>query len=400
MNLDSNKHAIDPAEQAALLLFRIGFGILCIALPVIAAFSRRALVIIAPIGAVVLIFSALMIKDNRNAVRRALNVLTSPVGLAALFIIFWSALSLLWTPFPGSGAERLFRIVGTAGLAVGAIIALPKRMRATNLYLLAVGVGLSAITLLGLLLFRSAEIDPTALERAAILTTLLAWPAVNWLAIKQRSLSSMAIAAAVGAIAIVFQGLSVLPALMIGAILLGGAINNSRATAVALMSAVTVLIMAAPLIAIVLSFVAPQESGLGRTMQTWADLIMADPGRLLTGHGLDTALRNRISSVLDAGAPSSLLFEIWYELGVLGALAVTTVMVLSIDKISHLGNALAPFVLGCFGFAFSLAVIGLGTSQTWWMTALVVTAIAFAAVANGEYRAQRPVALRSRTPEL
>jgi hypothetical protein len=399
MNLNTNDRAVDPAEQAALLLFRIGFGILCIALPVIAAFSRRALVIIAPIGAVVLIFSALMIRDNRNAVARVWAVLTSAAGLAALFIIFWSTLSLLWTPFPASGAERLFRIVGTAGLALGAIIALPQRMRATNLYLLAVGVGLSALTQLTLLLRGTGEIDTITLERAAILTTLLAWPAVNWLAIKQRSVFGMAIGASVGTIAIVLQGPSVLPALLIGAILLGGALNNRRATAVALMSAVTVLIMAAPLIALIVSFIAPQESGLGRTMQIWADLIVADPSRLLTGYGLDSALRNRVAQVLNVAAPSSLLFEIWYELGLLGALALTTVIVLSLNRISYLGDALAPFALGCFGFAFSLAVIGLSTSQTWWLTALATTVIAFAAVANGEYRAKRPLAFVSRAPE-
>jgi hypothetical protein len=399
MNLNTNDRAIDPAEQAALLLFRIGFGILCIALPVAAAFSRRALVIIAPIGAIVLIFSALMIRDNRNALVRIRGVLTSPAGLAGLFIIFWSALSLLWTPFPASGAERLFRIVGTAGLALGAIIALPQRMRATNLYLLAVGVGFSAVTQLALLVWGAGLADPINLERAAILTTLLAWPAVNWLAIKQRSLFGMAIGASVGTIAIVLQGPSILPALLIGAVLLGGALNNRRGTAVALMSAVTVLIMAAPLIALTLSFVAPQESGLGRTMQSWADLIIADPSRLLTGHGLDSALRNRISQILAPSAPSSLLFEIWYELGLLGAIALTTVIVLSVDRISHLGDTLTPFALGCFGFAFSLAVIGLSTSQTWWLTALATTVIAFAAVVNGEYRAKRPLAFLGQPQE-
>ena len=36
--------------------------------------------------------------------------------------------------------------------------------------------------------------------------------------------------------------------------------------------------------------------------------------------------------------------------------------------------------------------MGLGTSQAWWITALVSVAIVFFAVANGEYRTERPPA--------
>ena len=389
MEFAINNRAVDPAEQAALLLFRIGLAILCIILPIVSVFSRRAIVIIAPIGAIILIMSAFMMKGRMDSAIRFKTTILSPAGLAALFLVIWSATSLLWTPFPGPAAERLFRIVGTAGLAIAAIIALPHRMRASNLYLLAMGVGLAALTALGVILVQGHMGDPTVLERAAVLITLLAWPAVTWLSIKQRSVASMGVAGGVGALAIVLQGPAVLPALLMGAILLGGAMNNLRAAAVAFMSAVTVLVMGAPLIALVLSLLTPQESDLGRTMQIWADIILADPTRLLTGHGLETALRNRISQALDTSAPNSLLFEIWYELGLLGAIAITCAMVFSIDKISRLGRVLGPFALGCMGFAFSLSIIGLSTSQTWWLTALATTCIAFAAVMNGEYRSPR-----------
>ena len=391
-----NNRAVDPAEKAALLLFRIGLAILCIILPVASVFSRRAIVVIAPIGAIILIMSAFMMKGHLDAVARIKTTILSPAGMAAIFLIIWSAASLLWTPFPSPAAERLFRVVGTAGLAIAAIIALPHRMRASNLYLLAMGVGLAALTALCVILLKGHLGDPIVLERAAVLITLLAWPAVTWLSIKQRSVASMGISGGVGALAIVLQGPAVLPALLTGAILLGGAMNNLRAAAVALMSAVTVLVMGAPLIALALSSLTPQESGFGRTMQIWADVILADPTRLLTGHGLETALRNRISQALDTLAPNSLLFEIWYELGLLGAMAMTCAIVFSIDKISRLGRVIGPFALGCMGFAFSLSIIGLSTSQTWWLTALATTCIAFAAVMNGEYRSPRVSTVKER----
>jgi hypothetical protein len=390
MTIVTGHRTVDPAEQAAQLLFRIGFGILCIALPVAAVFSRRALVVIAPIGILVLISAALMMKGRSNAASRVMESLSSPVSYAALFLIVWSAMSLAWTPYPGPGAERLFRVVGSAGIALAAILALPTRMRASNLYLLSLGVGFAALCALGTAVFQPSLSDPVVLERATILISLMAWPAVAWLSIKRRSVAAMAIAGVVGCLGLVLQGTTILPALLVGAVLLGGAMNNLRGSAVAFVTAIMILVMAAPLIAVVISLLTPQGSSFGRTMQVWADVIVADPSRLLTGHGLETALRNRLYQALDTSAPTSLLFEIWYELGLLGALAFTAGMAMAALRIARLGRAMGPFALGCTGFAFALSVMGLGTSQTWWVTAIATTCIAFIAVANGEYRTERP----------
>ncbi len=386
----SSQRTVDPAEQAALLLFRLGFAMLCILLPVVSIFSRRAMVVVAPIGAIVMISAALLMKSKADSPARFLQSLMRPCGLSVLFLLGWATISLLWTPFPEAGAERLFRVAGTVALAMGAILAMPERMRASNLYLLSVGVGLSAILALLAGLAKSPLYDETMLERATILITLLAWPAVTWLSMKRRSVPAMAIAGSIGALAILLQGPQVLPALLVGAVLLGGAMNNLRATATAFMTAVAMLIMAAPLIALLLSLLTQQESGFGRTMQIWAEVIVAEPSRLLTGHGVETALRNRISLALDMSAPKSLLFEIWYEFGLLGALSTTMALVFGINAASRLYGVISPFALGCMGFAFALAVMGLGTSQTWWLTALATTAIAFGAVVNGAYRNERP----------
>jgi hypothetical protein len=383
---------IDPAEQAALLLFRLGFAILAIALPISAVLSRRAPVIVAPIGAIVMVTATLLMPGQPLGGGRLRRLLTSPGGLAALFLLLWSTLSLLWTPFPSAGAERLFRMAGSAFIAVAAIAALPPRMRTSNLWLPVLGVGAAAGVAMAVALVRPAAIDAQAIERGAVLITLVAWPAVTWLSMKRRSVAAMGIAAAVGCLAILLQGAAMLPALLVGAVLLGGAINDIRGASAAFIAGVVVLVLGGPLIAMMLSLLAPQESGFGRTMQLWSDIIFADPARLLTGHGLETALRNRISQQLDPSAPKSLLFEVWYELGVLGALATAVALAAGIAAAARLGRAVAPFALGCMGFAFALSVIGLGTSQTWWITALAATAIIFGAVANGEFKTERPLA--------
>jgi hypothetical protein len=397
MTITSGQQPVDPAEQAAQLLFRIGFGILCMVLPLAAIFSRRAMVVIAPIGILVLISAALMMKGQSAAWSRLRGAIASPVGYAALFLVGWSALSLTWTPYPGPGAERLFRVIGSVAMALASILALPQRMRASNLYLLSLGVGFSALCALSVAALSPGLSDPVVLERAAILISLMAWPAVTWLSIKRRSVAAMCVAGGVGGLALVLQGPNVLPALLVGAVLLGGAMNNLRGSAVAFITAMSILVLGAPVIAVVISLLTEQTNSFGRTMQVWADVIIADPSRLLTGYGLETALRNRVSQALDTSAPSSLLFELWYELGVLGALAFTVGMAFSIMGIARLGRVIGAFALGCAGFALALAVMGLGTSQTWWVTAIATTCIAFVAVANGEYRTERPTPLGVRS---
>jgi hypothetical protein len=393
---DSQK--LDPAEQAGQMLFRIGFGIMVILLPLSAALSRRAPVIIAPIGSIVLIVAAFMVQDRSNELQRVRALLLGPVGSIAIALLGWALLSLIWTPDLNNAAERWFRISGTAALTIGVVLMLPEKMKTSNLYLMAFGVSLNIMAIMILLFIQPLNIDPIAIERGAIFATLLAWPAVTYLSLKKRSLASMSVAGSIGAIILIMKGPIVLPALLIGAVVLGGALNNRRAAALSLIAGILVVLLAAPIWAMTLSYSPPQESGLGRLMQVWADIIVKDPVRLLTGHGMDTALRNKISPLLETSAPKSLMFEIWYELGLIGAIGLSAFLIFSVERISQLGNHVAPFALGAFGFALALSIMGLGTSQTWWLTALSMTIIAFAAIANRENSVVRPVAVFM-TPE-
>jgi hypothetical protein len=382
----------EAAARASALLFRIGFAILVIVMPMAASGSRRAVVVLAPVGAGILFFASLLMPGGSNPLTRAGQALMSPIALAALFLLGWSVLSLAWTPFPGAGAERLARTAGLAILAIGAILALPERMRASNLYLMALGTGAAGLLWFSVWLAGGPDVDPVALERARIMIILLAWPSVAWLALKRRAVSAMAAAAVAGGLAFASEGQILLLALMAGGIVLGGAIANAGGTTRGLAAAMAAIVLLGPLIALAAHALPAATGGTIREWQIWGELIMADPSRLVTGHGVETALRNRIVSVLDAQAPRSLVFELWYEFGVLGALAASVLLAAAAGAIGRLGAPLLYFALGCMAFAFTLAVAGLGRQQTWWLTALAATLIAFAGIANGMQRTSRPQA--------
>lgn len=379
----------DPAAKAAGLLLRIGFALLVLVVPVVALFSRRLPLILVPIGALMIIIASAIMEetpDPREGLRRAF---TSPAGLAAAFLAFWSTVSLAWTPFPLEAAERLFRVIGSIGLAVGAAVALPDRMRGSNLHLVGIGAAAGALASL-VALVRFTFLDPIALERGATLVTLLAWPAVAWLTMKQRSLFAMALAALVGFAALVGRRPDIVVSLLAGAVVLGGAVANLRATARAIAVLMAGIMLLTPVAVLVVAPFMGMDTEAGRTANLWAQIITADYSRLITGYGLDTALRSRITNVLDFSAPRSLIFEIWYELGILGVVASALALAFGADHVGRLGPSVGPFALGCMAYAFALAVIGLGTAQTWWLTSLCVTAVAFAGVVNGQYRTVRP----------
>lgn len=62
---------LDPATDAALLLRRIGFGTLALVLPLAALVSRRAAVVLVPIGIALLIIATLVEDPASSSARSA-----------------------------------------------------------------------------------------------------------------------------------------------------------------------------------------------------------------------------------------------------------------------------------------------------------------------------------------
>jgi hypothetical protein len=383
----------EAAARASALLFRIGFAILVIAMPIAAVASRRAVVVLGPVGAGILFFASLLMPERRDPfVARMGPVLGSAPGLAGLFLVGWSVLTLAWTPFPEAAAERLARISGILVLALGAALALPERMRASNLYLMALGAAAA-----GLLWLSAAagnrDVDALAMERARIVIILLAWPSVAWLAFKRRAVSAMLVAGIAGGMALVGESQTLLVALLVGAVVLGGAFANGPGAVRGVAVAMAAIVLAGPAVALLSQVLPAASGGEIREWQIWGEIIRADPSRLVTGHGVETSLRNRfVTGSLDQSAPTSLVFELWYELGVLGAVAAAVLLAGSVLALRRQPGPAARFALGAMAFTFTLALLGFGTQQTWWLTALSATAIAFAGVANGTHRTSRPTA--------
>lgn len=125
-------------------------------------------------------------------------------------------------------------------------------------------------------------------------------------------------------------------------------------------------------------------------LATWLAVVKADGFRLITGHGLDSALRGVAAGYLPANAPRSILFELWYDLGVVGAAAGAALMLRAFRALGEVNPNAAPFLVAGLVGGVVIAVLGLSTAQLAWVTLLSAAGVLFTALVNGIYRSQRP----------
>ena len=112
----------------------------------------------------------------------------------------------------------------------------------------------------------------------------------------------------------------------------------------------------------------------------------------MTGHGIDTVVRGVEAGLLPALSPRIAVFEIWYELGIVGALAAAAAVWLGFRAIGEMAPRLAPYVAATFACDLTLGFLAQDTTQMTWVTLLAISAIAVGAAARSQYRTTRPSA--------
>lgn len=391
-------HTADPSAAAAAVLRRLGFAILFFAIPLSALFTRRAVVVLAPLAVVLLVLSAALDGSARNSREKLTAIVTSPAGGAGAVLLLWTGLSLVWTPFLSQASERLLNIAGMAAMALAGYLAMPERMRSANLYLLPVGVGLAALAGMAIALQGGTRFDPDeqSLGRGMIVLVLLLWPAVSWLHSRGRNLEALVLVLIVAMGALFTTDSLPLHGLAAGALIFAltaiSPFSGSRLTALLmaglLLFAPVLPFLLEPLAGTVLGPRSPTTVSLG----VWGKVVLGEPLRLLTGHGLETALRGRMVGLVPQAAPSTFLFEIWYELGLVGAVAGAILLYRAAMGAGGHRPVLGPGIMAAFASAYALGCLGIGTAQVWWFTALVVVVLVFVAIERGQFRTKRPKA--------
>ena len=121
-------------------------------------------------------------------------------------------------------------------------------------------------------------------------------------------------------------------------------------------------------------------------------MIVSDGLRIVTGHGfnfVELGLSARLSA---ASAPHSMLFHVWTDLGLIGALAVAALVYLAFSPPPRSRRGWRRSGSAALTYVFAMGVFGIAAAQAWWITALALALGAFALVSRGDYKTARPTA--------
>jgi hypothetical protein len=402
MQLSAPTRFNDPAADAAKLLFVVAFVVLFVGVPLAAPISRQAIYSLLPIGAVLTLVAA-SLSHETNGIEVASTRLRSLTAFVGLCLVLWAALSIIWTPFPGEAGVRVVKGIVTALLVISAASILASRSVGPDALILPCGLAAAACAVVLVSLLGApgaAQLEPdgtTTLDRAAIALVLLVWPAVAVLTLRGLPAAAGALAAAI-AIAVFAARLPVgILALGAGALVYGAARLRRGRTRSALGIFFAALILFCPLIPLAVKFLGSNVlPDFLLPLKIWGDVIAADGARIFTGHGLDTATRGIAYGYLPPRTPHSLLLEIWYELGIVGAAIAALFTYRIFMALGRAPRAIAPYLLAGFTTGLTVTILGLGTAQVWWLTLVGLDVLAFAVTAKGRYGTRPSIIVRPR----
>ena len=407
-----------PANDFAVFLMRLGFAILALAIPTVMPFSRRAIFILFPAGTIIILLASLLSAGSQDSNHK--SVFLNPSAIALGFLVCWAALSLLWTPSLSEAALKLAKFSGTLLLLALVMSFILTHVRAADIYLIPASLALCAIFTQGQLVatYLSANLshneaalaqltstggdtEGSFLTRTTLTLTILLWPAMKVLVLRERYSLAGCLSCLIASVLFINGTGLILLSVLIGVLTLSLAVTDAQRTAfwLGLLGAMTFIAGPfAPLLvkhAITHHLIANTVIIKPWTtpLLAWADIIRLDPLRVITGYGLDASVSElHARSDFSIIAPSSLVFEIWFELGVLGALGMAMFIFLAARTVGQLNHYIAPYILANFATVIVLIVSGLVTTQLWWVTLLCTNLLMINAVIRGQKRILRPKA--------
>ena len=390
----------DPALEAGRLLTRIGVFLLFVVALIAPVIAGQTIYILLPVGAVLLLLGSAVAPDRREKTGPLREFLTAPPFLAALFLAAWAAVSLNWTPFHGGPAERYWKDAGTLGLVAIACGFLPARTRICDLNLLPIGVAAAAVGMIaaavyGYLARRSFTLeeilDGDALARSGVGLVLIMWPASGALAMRGKWRFAAALILVSG-VAVLFSGAqNVAPPLITGIAVFGLSFGSPREARLWLAPLAAAAILLAPLLALGVRFLFQGHApDLLRGLDVWGQIFLTGGARSLLGHGFGSAIYGLFGGYIDPKSPRSLAFQIWFDLGLVGAAAFAAAAYKAFSLVGLVRPSLAPFLLAGLAAGLVVCLLGPAGEQLWAFTLAGLDVVAFVMVMRGQFRKKRP----------
>lgn len=395
---------IDPAADAAQLLRRIGFAVLCVALPMAAITARRGAVILMPVGAILLILAALLEPTGKSLGERLRELLAQPLMWMVAGLGAWAVLSLFWTPGPRGALDRIANLAGLLALATGVLAALPPRLRAPILYMMPIGAfaaaAVATIVLIdarsGRSLFNIAA-DAVTVQRGLATLVLLGVPAAGWLLSRGRLLDALLLGVALMGVAVTAQDFVMAACVALGAMAFGA--TRLRPLLASMFVAVALALIAA--VALLPLFIKGWQgqtiAGL-QLMPLLTGSFLRRLGRLVTGYGIEATPRMIAGNYFQPNGPTYFA-GMWFDLGLVAIALIGAGFVAALRQARMLSTDVAAATTALIAVIAIQGAFLPGTYQAWWLSSVIAAVIGVAAIARGQGRTRRPgIGLFARPP--
>jgi hypothetical protein len=213
------------------------------------------------------------------------------------------------------------------------------------------------------------------------------------LSLRERWISAAILVILVAAVAITGFAQITLASMGAGAFTFAIAMSGPRLTSRILAVLFAGLIALAPAVPLAFDY-ALHAAGMRldpqSSMAIWADIVRDEGLRLITGHGFGVASQALIIGFLPLAIPKSILFVIWYELGLLGGLGFAFMVALAFLALGSTSSLVAPAFLAALVTILTISCFGIATVQVWWINLVGCCMIAYAVLAKGLHRSKRP----------
>jgi hypothetical protein len=391
----------DEATDASLFLSRLGYVVLGLAAPVGVVLHPLAIFVLFPLGVTLIVFAAVL--DPPPALgARARMAMSRPVVILGLGGLAWATLTILWAPFAVSAGQHALKM---ALWAVGVWLALScarEHARATDLYMFPIGLTLSMVAMLAAWVAarRGAPFDfDRIVEGDGVLITLL-FPAMGGLAARGRNGYARLLLILAFVFTYAIGSTADMIALVVGFTALSFALSDNERTAMDLSWLSGGLIALAPLVVLVLEPTArwlmrarlPTLPAPFPAIALSSDFVRHDTLRTIIGHGFETVARGVRGELLPPFTPRALVFQIWYELGIVGALIAAAGVWFGFRAIGDAPPRLAPYLAAALACNLTLGLISRDLGDMTWFTTLGIAVIACDVAARSQYRTTRPSA--------
>ncbi|MFC4174614.1 O-antigen ligase family protein [Microvirga sp. GCM10011540] len=333
----------------------------------------------------------------RQVGREALAALKSPLGLAILAFLAWSAISIGWSPFKSLSLFTLGELWIPVASAFTVALVLPRRMTRAAFWLLAASTAAACLLIVvelrtGLALRQSLGMRANTFifNRPTLTLLVLMLPLLAWLAGSGRH--GWAWSAGIGlafatALAHSDSGAALLGLLVVAPVFLIAWLFP-RLTGWLAAGACVVAMATAPFLGpIADSLITPSmhermaDHHTRERVDLWRSFSAAVRQQPVLGAGFGVSPRIRETRVarkvapqmrrmLAIGHPHSTPLQVWTELGAVGAFLALVILLLVLRAIRRQSRLVMSLSMALFAGAAAVSMVGHGAWQGWWAASL------------------------------